>query len=550
MRRAFASASLLGGALFAAISNGAEPTSSDESPQWGASPARNNVRNGQHLPETWNVGQFDEEAREWLPGSGRNIRWVARLGTITHASPVVAAGKVFIGTNNGGGRLKRYPSDVDLGCLLCFRAADGEFLWQHSSEKLSTGREEDWPLTGVCSAPLVEGDRLWFVSNRCEVLCLDVDGFRDGRNDGPFRDEINEGPDEADVIWILDMRKRLGVHPQNMSNCSITSAGGMLFVCTSNGVDEGHTRIPAPRAPSFLALDKRTGEVLWTDASPGKNILHGQWSSPSYGVFDGQPQVLFGGGDGWLYSFDPAGDGQGGSKLLWKFDCNPKLPPVAVAPGRAFRNHVIASPVVHDGFVYVGTGEDPEHGEGEGRFCCIDPTRRGDVSSELAIDLKNGKRPIMPRRLQPVILEAGEAVVANPNSALVWEYLVNDADNNGIIEFEERLHRTMSTPVIAEGLVLLPDFAGLVHCLDARTGEVCWTHDVFSAVWSSPLAADGRVYVGDEEGKITVFKLSRTKEVMATVEMGQIVYGTPAAAGGVLYVATKTHLFAIARDDR
>lgn len=519
MRLAFASASLLGVVLFAAISNGAEPASFDESPQWGASPARNNVRDGQHLPETWNVGQFDEETREWLPGSGRNIRWVARLGTVTHGSPVVAAGKVFIGTNNGGGRLKRYPSDVDLGCLLCFRAADGEFLWQHSSEKLPTGREQDWPLTGVCSAPLVEGNRLWFVSNRCEVLCLDVDGFRDGRNDGPFRDEPNEAIDEADVIWTLDMRKRLGVHPHNMSNCSITSAGELLFVCTSNGVDEGHTRVPAPRAPSFLALDKRTGEVLWSDASPGNNILHGQWSSPSYGVFDGQPQVLFGGGDGWLYSFDPAGDGQGGSKLLWKFDCNLKLPPVAVAPGRGYRNHVITSPVIHDGFVYVGTGEDPEHADGEGRFCCIDPTRRGDVSSELA------------------------------TSALVWEYLVNDADNNGIIEFEERLHRTISTPVISDGLVVLPDFAGLVHCLDACTGEVFWTHDVFAAIWSSPLAADGRVYVGDEEGKITIFKLSRTKEVTATIEMGQSIYGTPVAAGGVLYVPTKTHLFAIGPDN-
>ena len=70
-------------------------------------------------------------------------------------------------------------------------------------------------------------------------------------------------------------------------------------------------------------MDKNTGRVLWSDNSPGENILHGQWSSPAYGVLGGVPQVIFGGGDGWLYSFDPQGQ-DGKSKLLWKFDCNPK----------------------------------------------------------------------------------------------------------------------------------------------------------------------------------------------------------------------------------
>lgn len=524
---------------------GDEPAPRDDWPQWGGSPARNNVHDGQHLPETWSPGEFDDDSGQWFPGSAKNIRWVARLGTVTHGTPVVAGGKVFIGTNNGGGRLARYPASVDLGCLLCIREADGEFLWQHSSEKLPAGRSEDWPMQGVCSTPLVKGNRLWFVSNRCEVICLDVEGFDDGQNDGPFVDEANAWFDEADVVWKLDMQARFGIHPHNMSNCSVTSAGRMLFVCTSNGVDEGHTTIPAPKAPSFLALDKLTGEVLWTDASPGENILHGQWGSPSYGVIDGQPQVLFGGGDGWLYSFDPAGNRKGGSKLLWMFDCNLKLP--VALPGvarRPVRNHLIASPVIHDGFVYIATGEDPEHGEGEGRLCCIDPRRRGDVSSELAIDLNNGNR-LLPRRLQAVNPVAGETVVANPNSALVWDYFANDADGNGAIEFEEQMHRTISTAVIADGLVLIPDFSGLVHCLDACTGEVYWTHDVFAAVWSSPLAADGRVYIGDEEGKVTVFKLSRRKQVLAEIGMGQSIYSTPVAAGGVLYVATQTHLFAI-----
>ena len=117
-----------------------------------------------------------------------------RLGSQTYGNPVVADGKVYVGTNNSGGWLKRYPADVDLGCLLCFDVKDGKFLWQHSSEKLPTGRVHDWPLQGICCAPLVEGDRLWFVTSRGEVRCLDTEGFHDGENDGPFKDEKTTRP--------------------------------------------------------------------------------------------------------------------------------------------------------------------------------------------------------------------------------------------------------------------------------------------------------------------------------------------------------------------
>jgi outer membrane protein assembly factor BamB len=513
-------------------------------PQFGGSPRRNNVRLAQDIPSDWDPGEIDDKTRERKHGTGRNVRWAARLGSVTHGSPVVSGGKIFIGTNNGGGRVPRFPPAVDLGCLLCFRARDGRFLWQYSAEKLPTGRTNDWPMTGICSTPLVEGQRLWLVTNRCEVVCLDTEGFLDDENDGPIR-EI-EQPDEADVVWRFDMRARLGVHPHNMSNCSVTSAGRYLFVCTSNGVNEGHEKLPAPKTPSFLCLDKHTGEVIWHDNSPGENIVHGQWSSPAYAVFDGQPQVIFGGGDGWLYSFDPLGDDHGGSKLLWKFDCNPKIARHNMA-GRSTRHHVIAMPVVYDGLVYVAVGEDPEHGEGPGHLWCISPGKRGDVSSELAVRADDHQHVLPPRRRQAVVAEDGEIAIANPNSAAVWHYAEGDANGDGqIADFEEHMHRTCSNIAVKDDLLVAPDFSGLVHCLDAKTGRPHWTYDLFAATWSSPLIVDDRVYIGDEEGKVTIFKLSERNVVLAQVQMNQSIYSTPIAAGGVLYIATKTHLYAIA----
>jgi outer membrane protein assembly factor BamB len=528
-------------------------------PQWGGSASRNNTPEGRNIPTEWEIGEIDYRTGEWNPEGSKNIQWVSRLGSQTYGNPVVSGGKVFVGTNNSGGWLKRYPPEVDLGCLLAFDAKDGKFLWQHSSEKLPTGRVHDWPLQGICSAALVEGDRLWFVTNRGEVRCVDTEGFHDDENDGPYTQEEVVAKDEADVVWVLDMMNEMGVSQHNMASCSLTSAGDLLFVCTSNGVDVEHNYIPAPQAPSFFVVNKHTKDVLWTDASPGLNILHGQWSSPAYGVLGGVPQVIFGGGDGWIYSFAPEGDGQGRPKLLWKFDANPKTSVYSL--NRATRNHIIGTPVIYDGLVYVAVGEDPEHGEGVGHLWCIDPTKRGDVSPELAFNSKDPSKPIPHKRLQAVVPEEGDFARPNPNSAVVWHYSEYDRNGNGKIEFEETMHRTIGSAAIKDDILYIADFSGLFHCVDAKTGKPHWTYDMLSASWGSPLVVDGKVYIGDEDGDVAIFRHSADPNLAmkeeggdmqpyyGEINMGNSVYSTPIVAGNVLYIANRTHLFAIAEDE-
>ncbi len=522
--------------------------------QWGGSSIRNNTPEAKNLPTEWIVGEFDYDTGAWKKDTAENIKWASQLGSQSYGNPVVANGKVYVGSNNGAAYLKRYPAEVDLGALLCFDEKDGKFLWQDSSEKLPTGRVHDWPLQGICAAPIVEGDRVWYVTSRGEVKCLDAEGFLDGENDGEIKDEKEaalkknaqaewEESKEADVIWNLDMMKELGVSQHNMCSCSLTAAGDVLFVCTANGVDEGHINLPAPFAPSFIAVDKNTGKVLWTDNTPGVNVLHGQWSSPAYAVINEQPQIIFGAGDGWVYSFDPRGE-SGKPKLLWKFDCNPKKSKYTLG-GRADRNHLIGTPVVYDGKVYIGVGEDPEHGEGVGHLWCIDPNKRGDVSPELVFNSADPMKQIAHKRNQASVEEDGDFTRPNPNTAAVWHYEGQDLNGDGKLKFEESMHRTCGTVAIKDDILVVADFSGLVHCLDAKTGKLHWTHDMLAASWASPLIADGKVYLGDEDGEVTVFKLSPKKEVLAEVNMGSAVYSTPIVANGVLYIASKNMLFAI-----
>lgn len=503
-------------------------------PQWGGSSHRNHVSAARDLPAAW----------DWK--SGKNVQWSAPLGSQSYSSPVVAGGRVFIGTNNGAARIKRFPSEVDLACLQCFDATNAEFLWQYSSPKLPTGRAHDWPMIGLCGTPCVEGDRLWVVTNRCEVVCLDVDGFRDGQNDGPIQNEESIAADEADVVWRLDMMKELGVNPRHQACSSPTCSGELLLVNTSNSPDESYANVPAPGAPSFVALDRRTGQVVWSNAFPGKNILGSSCpgTSPAAAVIDGVPQAIFAGGDGWLYGFDLREIQQGKTKLLWKFDCNPKDSRWDFA-GKGARGSLIATPVVHDGRVFIAVGRNPEEGEGPGRLWCIDPSKRGDISSELVFNRADPSTPVPFKLPQAADKTQGDYTRANPNSGVIWHYASFDLNGDGKLAYEESMHRSTGSVTIDGGLAVVADGSGIVHCLDAKTGRVHWTHDLLAAAWGTPLVADGKIYVGDEDGEIAIFRLAPAKEILAELEHPGPIYGTPAAVNRTLYVPTRGALVAV-----
>jgi outer membrane protein assembly factor BamB len=443
-------------------------------PMWGGSPVRNMVSPMTGLPTSWDIK------------AGKNVKWVAKLGSQSYGNPVVANGVVLVGTNN---ELLRDPKQAgDRGVLMAFRESDGEFLWQATHEKLSSGRVNDWPFQGVASSPLVVGERVYYVNNRAEVICADLRGFRDNENDGPVTDEKFTGQTDADIVWKLDMMDELGVFPHNLANSSPVALGDLVYLSTSNGQDESHVNIPSPRSPALIAVNKDTGKVLWEDASPGERILHGQWSTPAVARVGSEDQVVMGQGDGWVRGFEA----QSGKKL-WEFDLNPKD---SVWPKT--RNEVISTPVVVDGVVYIANGQDPEHGEGVGHAYAIDATKRGDITE----------------------------------SGRLWHY--------------DKIRRSISTAAVHDGLVYLADFSGFVHCLDAKTGQPYWTHDMFAAVWGSTMYIDGKIYIGDEDGDVTVLQAGKELKVISEMNMGSSVYSTAVPANGVLFVNNRNQLFALA----
>jgi outer membrane protein assembly factor BamB len=442
-------------------------------PMWGGSPDRNMVSSIKGLPTDWN------------PEKRTNIKWVSTLGSQSYGNPVVGGGQIYVGTNNEGLRDPKQPGDR--GVIMAFRESDGAFLWQLTHEKLAAGRVNDWPYQGIASSPLVEGDRLYYVSNRCELICADTQGFRDNENDGPFKDEKFTSQIDGDIVWKFDMIEEVGAHPHNLANSSPVSYGDLLFLSTSNGQDESHVNIPSPKAPSIIAINKKTGKLVWEDNSVEDRILHGQWSSPSVAKIGDVVQVIHGQGDGWVRGYEALT-----GKKLWEFDTNPKQ---SVWPKT--RNELISTPVIYDNKVYVANGQDPEHGEGVGHLYCIDPTKTGDITK----------------------------------TGLIWQY--------------DKIRRSISTAAVVDGLLYEADFSGFIHCLDAKTGQVYWVHDMFAAVWGSTLVADGKVYLGDEDGDVVVLATGKEKKLIREINMGSSVYCSPVPANGALYIVNRNQLFCI-----
>jgi outer membrane protein assembly factor BamB len=313
------------------------------------------------------------------------------------------------------------------------------------------------------------------------------------------------------------MIEEMGVFPHNLATSSPAVFEDNVFVLTSNGVDEAHLELPAPRSPSFLALNKKTGEIAWEDNTPFDMILHGQWSSPAVGVVNGKGQVYLPGGDGWLYALDAKS-----GEHIWKFDLNPKDSKWELG-GRGTRNAIIATPVFYQNSVVLGVGQDPEHGEGVGHLYRIDATKNGDIS------------PQTPDG-QP-----------NPNSGQIWH--LGGIDEDGAMtgtKGAEAFRRTLSTVAIHDGLVYAPDLSGRIHCADFETGKRYWEADVLAAIWGSPMVVDGKVFVGDEDGYMSVFKADKELKKVAEIEFNSSIYSTMTIANGVIFVTDRSRLYAIA----
>jgi len=570
------------GLVFACASAEAGGGRGGEWAQWGRDGSRNMASDEVGLATSFEPGTTTRMGLTVDMATTKGVRWVVRLGSLTYGNPVVAGGKVIVGTNDAKLDDPRFKPTRG-GLIICVDAATGKRVWQlpvprlllaHTlfarapyggargpqfggggasvqpgrSKRSSKGRHlsTDKLNLGICSSATVAGKRAYVVTGRGEVLCLDVNGQSDG-NDGPFRDEgqymvgpgrkaVKVAPGDGDIIWRYDMVGDLPVWPHDANSSAVLLHEGVVYVGTSNGVDDRHKNVPTPDAPTLIALDAKTGQLLAGDdvgigRSPdtgGKRLFHGQWSSPTLGRVDGRDLIIYGGGDGVCYAFEPvdrkavasaAATGKAAGtnnaagvaklKTVWSCDCNPRDyrmqggKPVPYGRGHGGPSEIIATPVFHGGRVYVAIGQDPANGaEGPGMLTCIDASGRGDIT----------------------------------RTGIVWS--------------SRLVARTLSTVSIANGLLYIADNSGRLHCFEARTGVRLWVHDTRARPWGSTLVADGKVYLGTDRRSLLVLAAGRKEQLLAKTRLRNKMHNTPVAADGMLYIATDRWLYAVGKPPR
>ncbi len=561
---------------------GASAVNARDWPEWCGQPSRNMAaQTDRSLPRSADCG-VENDAGELDRQSTRNVKWVAGLGHRTTGSPVVSRGRVFIGTTWKNGK------DA---CFLCLDEETGSLLGTFICPRPPREKLENW---AISSTPTIEGDRLYFVSPYQEAMCVDLKvllgdrgaGRRGETSTSATRDKtIVERRSLESIVWRYDLLDRLKAYYHHTASSSVLVHGDYVYVCTGNGRSWVPGRIPfSPVTPSLVVFNKHTGQLVARDDEQiGEQLYRGQYSSPSLGIVGGKAQILFATGNGVCYAFEPVDpaahvvpdrwttarlrgpivyfidvrgkDTRGLTpaeyarsidllsslpkpalplefrfswglpattpvdtvptatvpdvpvlKKIWWFDCIP--PAYKKAPfypheikgdGHGHPCDVFGTPVFCNNRVYIAIGGDPNHGgrECKGSLVCIDATKTGDVTEK-------GK---------------------------IWSY--------------EALNESVSTVAVADGLVFVVDNAYTLHCLDADSGRCYWTHSATTrkgaTCFSSPLVADGKVYLGK-----AILSASKRFELHGGIKNDQNpTYSSHCVANGVVFAVIGDRLWAL-----
>ncbi len=332
------------------------------------------------------------------------------------------------------------------------------------------------------------------------------------------------------------------------------------------------------------AVDKTKGEVLWKRPLGGGNVKMRKqnMSSPSP-VTDGK-NVYVMTGTGILKSFDFAG------KELWSRDIQKDYGEFGLQWGYA------SSPLLFEDALYVQV----LHG-----------MKTDDASYVLRINKANGKtvwrveRPTNAERESPdsyttpallrmgktveIVITGGDVVTGHDAATgkELWRANGLNPDNNpsyrivaspvvfgDIIYAPTRVKPLLAlraggrgditnshvlwsnvngpdvpTPVTDGTYFYIVNDRGIVWCLDAKTGkEIYGPQRIKTGTYSSsPVLADGKIYVTNEEGVTTVIKAGPTFEVLAENPLGDYTLSSPAISDGQIFIRTATNLYAIGK---
>jgi outer membrane protein assembly factor BamB len=295
---------------------------------------------------------------------------------------------------------------------------------------------------------------------------------------------------DGKIQWEYSLMERFGrlTFPNGRTGAAVID-GDLVIVrgVTSYWGKQG------PARDRFYAFKKKTGVPVWA-STPGVGPKDSSFSTPVLANVGARRVFYAGTGDGNVVCVDVR-TGQ----PLWRFQLS--------------QGGVNASVVVQDNILVAIHGKENIDSSGEGRM----------VGIKLPTKLPAPGEPQM-------ILKDKDLKIADGKAWELW-----------------RLHHAMftSSPALANGRVYQVSKTGVLVCVDVKTGKELFAKKINNdQIHSSPLYADGHLYLGFPNGKLMVVKPGDDDaEIVSEAQLEGGILGSPVAWNGKIYIHTKTKLY-------
>jgi outer membrane protein assembly factor BamB len=372
--------------------------------------------------------------------------------------------------------------------VVCLDRTNGKRLWERTIESARIERKSK-PNDAASSTPAVDETGLYALFSGYGLAAFSPDGQERWRQPlGPF------------------------TPPHGMASSPVLAAGAVIVI--ADQVSDSY----------IAAFDAASGKMKWK--TPRPNLI-GAYATP---VLHGAEILTSGPLEMVAYALDTG-------ERRWS------LPKMGVMP--------IASPICADDRIYAYNDSVPRY-------------------EQLAVQMKadkNGDGKISPDEFpDPSFQEAVRAidrVYGNGDGAVdqaEWDgalklmramnsFVAVDLDGP---QAKERWRTTKmltdaASPLLYDGLLYLVKAGGLLAVVDPANGEIL-RQDRISGVagsfFASPVAADGKLFLVNESGKVTVLQAGRDWRVLTVNDLAENCYATPAIAEGILLVRSEEHLWA------
>ena len=439
------------------------------------------------------TGVTDTESLPLHFGPEQNVVWKTALPP-GHSSPILTDERIFL-TAFENETLYTY----------CLDRATGEILWRRDAPRVAIVHVDDRN-NAASPSPVVDESSVYVFFPDFGLLAYDFDG-----------NELWQYP-----VGRFDNIYGMGASP-------IVAGDNVVLVCDQST----HSYI--------VALDRASGEIAWKQDRPEAKSGH---STP----------VLYEGDDGELQIIVP------GSFLLTSYDATTGRKRWWVS-GLSFE--MKSTPVLDGDMVYINGYGAPENQPGrEVEALEFDEALLGD---------NNGDERLARDEAEGHVSSWFGFVDLDTDGALdraEWDfYLAALASRNGILgirvggegdmtkqnvvwTYGKRVPQ-LPSPLVYEDALYMVNEGGIVTLLEPDTGDLVAQGRLKGAVdsyYASPVAADGKIFMASELGKVAVLRPGSGLDVVAVNDLDDLIYATPAIADGRLYIRTRNTLYCFGED--